>query len=163
MGYPMGRAPNPFANMAGPSHPFSAQQYHSSAADQLLGLQMLAARNTFTPPPAPATPKMRTQEEIIEQCKARLAEMEREAAELKAKEALPQCKDCRWAKHRSSANFIKCSQPLITGIEAKPKYVSSDMFGYTATLCGPEKALWEPRLSLITRIINWFTAPWRGY
>lgn len=30
-----------------------------------------------------------------------------------------------------------------------------------ATLCGIEKALWEPKLSIWQRIVDWFLQPWR--
>jgi len=112
-----------------------------------------------TPPSnvTPLTPKgHRTPEEIQAQLEARYAEMEAEA-ERKAKAALTACSVCRWA------NGAWCRNPLVIGIEQKLT-LNTDRYAGDASLCGPEKALWElpePKRNLWQRFIDWFLEPWR--
>lgn len=79
----------------------------------------------------------RTPEQITAQLRARLAEME---AEAKLPKWQTPCKTCRWA----SANF--CEHPLIIGLEKRLTWTwdhrQRDLHN---SLCGEEKALWEPK------------------
>lgn len=104
----------------------------------------------------PEVPQERTPEEIREQLEARYAEMEAEA-ERKAKAALTACSACRWS------NGAWCRQPLVIGIEQKLT-LNTDRYAGDASLCGPEKALWEevePKRNLWQRFVDWFLEPWR--
>jgi len=110
--------------------------------------------------PSNVTPKTsrghRTPEQIREQLEARYAEMEAEA-ERKTKDALTACSVCRWA------NGAWCRNPLVIGIE-QTLTLNTDRYAGDASLCGPEKALWElpePKRNLWQRFIDWFLEPWR--
>jgi hypothetical protein len=108
--------------------------------------------------PKPALPKTRTPEEIMAQLEARYAELERQA---QSPEMTMPCKDCRWMHGRQEMPY--CRQPLVQGFSGREKRaVDGGWLGTDATLCGPEKALWEPRLSWWQRFVEWFFAPWRG-
>lgn len=106
----------------------------------------------------------RTQEQIIADCEAAYAELlagiERkraaeEAARIEA--AKPKCAGCRW--HKRKPTYLKgyCHQPLVKGIGAAPEAYDGDYWGRTgkAKLCGPEKALWEPKLRWWEKIFDW--------
>lgn len=102
----------------------------------------------------------RTQEKIIAQCEARYAELEREAASPHKQRP---CKTCRFRAHPI---FEHCTHPLIVGFgEPDWCYDKNRDRGFNLSnrgnLCGPEKALWEPKPTLSQRIINWFFKPWR--
>lgn len=88
-------------------------------------------------------PQARTHEQILAECQARYDEMESEAA--KPELQFP-CSTCRWAVQ---GDWLSCRQPLVTGIAGKP------VDNWDARLCGPEKALWEPRQSLWSRLFDW--------
>jgi len=98
---------------------------------------------------------MRTQEEILAQCEARYRELERRAEAIKKLEAQPKCVDCRWAKSEYLGH--SCNQPLIKGFDERgPACFDSASYGkHRTALCGPEKALWEPKLSLPQRLWDW--------
>ena len=101
--------------------------------------------------PSPTLRPVRTEEEIAAQLAARMAELEEQAVGIRSMEELP-CKKCRWSE---TSSFIKCHNPLIKGFGDAP-YVDNDgSFERNAKLCGPEKALWEPRLTLWERFIAW--------
>lgn len=103
--------------------------------------------------------KMRTPEEILAQLEARYAELQRQA---QSPEMTMPCKTCRWSKY-SETDHPYCEQPLVKGFSTNDKRaVDGVWLGTDATLCGPEKALWEPRLIWWQRFVEWFLAPWRG-
>lgn len=92
----------------------------------------------------------RSQEEIIAQCEARLRILEREAERRGAEAAKPKCRDCRWVLDRNRGVFMKCREPLIVGFGDPVYAYDADAGGRRlCSLCGPEKALWQPRRSLI--------------
>lgn len=91
----------------------------------------------------------RTPEEIQAQLEARYAEMEAEAERLRA-QALTACSACRWGK----GSF--CKQPLVIGIEQEPTVnVDRHPEGRRNSICGPEKALWEPIPTRWQRFMEW--------
>lgn len=99
-------------------------------------------------------PRHRTQAEIIAQLEARYAEME---AEANSPAKLYPCKTCRFA------SGPWCRNALITGIGNKDVTHNDEYAGYANSLCGPEKALWEPRPpSLWRRFMNWIAALFEG-
>ncbi len=127
---------------------YQAQLHNAQASHQALLGQL--ARHAY---PENVTPirKERTPEEIQEQLEARLAELEQEA---QRPERLYPCASCRWAEKGTRRPY--CYQPLITGLEGK----SARRWAYDAlqadynVLCGPEKALWEPKRTWWQRILD---------
>lgn len=108
----------------------------------------------------------RTQEEIIAQCEARMAQLEREAEQVRERERLAAeaakaaCSKCRWAAPYSHV----CSNPLVKGFDqSEPgnvdwlsRYGRPSFSSYpNVALCGREKALWEPKLRWWERLIGW--------
>lgn len=108
---------------------------------------------------------MRTKEQIIAQLEARYAELERgrEEHETKKREekrkASLACKRCRWSYGGISLQY--CRQPLVRGYSTGNVKAMDNWTSPQATLCGPEKALWEWRWNLWRRFVDWFLAPWR--
>lgn len=89
----------------------------------------------------------RTQAEIVAQLEARYATLETEAAAREERSKLPDrlypCRTCKWGGDAA------CKNALIVGFRdeivwnwshVKPEYRDELLM-----LCGPEKALWEPR------------------
>ena len=99
---------------------------------------------------------MRTQEEILAQCEARYRELERRAEAIKKLEAQPKCVDCRWAESRYLGHI--CNQPLIKGFDERgPNCFDRTSYSkHHTALCGPEKALWEPKRSMPRRLLDWW-------
>lgn len=104
----------------------------------------------------------RTQEQIIADCEAAyaklLADIERKrAAEDAARidAAKPRCVGCRW--HKPTYPGATCHQPLVKGVGAAPEAYDTAYWGRQgkAKLCGPEKALWEPKLRWWEKIFDW--------
>ena len=91
-------------------------------------------------------PQARTREQILAECQARYAEMEREAA---MPERQFPCSTCTYG------GGTRCRNPLIIGIERKSVAVWDQTHPLEARLCGPEKALWEPRRPWWQRLIDW--------
>jgi len=89
----------------------------------------------------------RTPEQIMAQLEARLAEMERDAA--KPERVFP-CSACRWLDGRT-----RCKQPLVIGLGTWELNAEYGGEWRHAKLCGPEKALWEPRRTILQRIADW--------
>lgn len=89
---------------------------------------------------------MRTQAEIVAQLEARYAQME---AELESPAMKWPCATCRWADKFEAA---WCHQPLVRGLGEKVHMGmgATDRGKIIPRLCGPEKALWEPRRGLVT-------------
>jgi len=98
----------------------------------------------------------RTPEQIREQVEARYAEMERE---INSPAMQFPCKSCRWAAY--GPGYHDCIHPLVMGIKHVRARAMDDWVRPDATLCGIEKALWEPKLSIWQRIVDWFLQPWR--
>lgn len=98
---------------------------------------------------------MRTQEEILAQCEARYCELERRAEVIKKLEEQPKCVDCRWAESRYLGHI--CNQPLIKGFDERgPCCFDRESYSnHRTALCGPEKALWEPKRSMPERAWDW--------
>lgn len=103
---------------------------------------------------------MRSQEKIIQQCESRFKEIEQEAEK---PERLYPCKTCKFGS--GSGTHQKCHEPLIVGFK-EDGYVwawdCKDGSHLSARLCGPEKALWQPReqkKSLFKDIVIWFWVP----
>jgi len=104
----------------------------------------------------------RTQEQIIADCEAAYAELladieRRRAAEEAARieAAKPRCVGCRWHKPAYLNGY--CHQPLVKGVGGAPDAYDSPYWGRQgkAKLCGPERALWEPKLRWWEKIFDW--------
>ena len=109
-------------------------------------------RNITKAQSKPKQPELRTPEQIQEQLEARYAEMVEEA-KLKEKAALTACSICRWS------DGAWCRNPLVIGIEQKSELIA-DRGELHAKLCGPEKALFEPKRTRWQRFVDWFLEPW---
>lgn len=96
----------------------------------------------------------RTQDEIVAQCEARMAELEREAEAWKVLEQF----GCASCEHMTKRRYMwvvtemACQHPLVVGF-GKPLIVPFDEHR-VPRLCGPEKALWEQRPSLLKRLLR---------
>lgn len=101
---------------------------------------------------------MRTQEQIIQDCEKRYAEL---VAEKKRRDNDPiiqyPCKTCRWYSHDGEDGFCwgdkfpehhTCVAPLVKGFSKHGLRISR----YPHP-CGREKALWEPKISILERIL----------
>lgn len=108
--------------------------------------------------PPPPSKGHRTQEEIVKQCEARVAELEDQAA-LTVTSA-PLCTTCKFFD-----GIYNCSNPLIVGFDKVDNYRYdwlvacykgnyANLKTYKSALCGPEKALWEPRLSRYRKFLE---------
>ena len=128
------------------------QAASQSAVSQLLGMQNAYQNVQPIRPPHPG--KERTPDEIKAQLEARLAEME---AEANSPRWVAPCEQCKWRY----ASF--CINPFVIGLERKNTlHWDYSKEHHRNTLCGPEKALWEPRPTLWQRFIAWlltFTTP----
>ena len=94
--------------------------------------------------PVAPLPEMRTQEQIIAQIEARYAELEAEAQKPAIKWP---CHKCR---HSTS---LFCYHPLIKGFGSAVAHM--DRKYPEAHLCGQERALWEPELTILQKIAHW--------
>ena len=107
-----------------------------------------------TAPPA-LVPTMRDPEEMRVLHLQRLRELE-EAANQSHK--LRPCETCR---HKEG---WRCSQPLVKGFEKRGPYNMDDsdldIKGLVYQLCGPERALWAPKLTITIRIKEFFQLLW---
>lgn len=104
---------------------------------------------------------MRAQEEIVAQCEARVRELEAQAEDNRARVTpdpeKPFCSTCKWLVWPTTGSclyFARCHEPLIKGFgEAPYIYDAPDGSGRRdCALCGPEKALWQPRPSNMRRL-----------
>lgn len=105
----------------------------------------------------------RTREEIMAQLEARYAELEAEKAR---RDVAPRlnfpCTTCRWFEAGQTMAVVpittddKCTAPLVRGFDASWRlgrpWVRAEH--KIPPLCGPEKALWEPKLSFWQRFIE---------
>lgn len=89
---------------------------------------------------------MRTQAQIIVDCEARMAELERQAAE----RSKPRCRNCKWL-----VGFTGCREPLVTGFS---KEVPNAEMSDREHLCGSEYALWQPQETAAWRVPTWLKA-----
>lgn len=114
--------------------------------------------NAYAPKPEPKPMQaMRTREEIMAQLEARYAEIEAEANS--PRRQFP-CASCRWADKFEAA---WCHQPLVKGFGDRVHMGMGEEISKTIpNLCGPEKALWEPKQSIWQKFAAWFLAPWKG-
>lgn len=96
---------------------------------------------------------VRTEEEIQAQLEARYRELEAEGRQQDTS-----CVKCRWV-HSFQAGW--CLNPLIKGYGdgVHMGLGNSDRGKSIPPLCGPEKALWRPKLTLWQRLYNWFVDP----
>lgn len=102
---------------------------------------------------------MRTQEQIVAQCEARYAELEKEREARRYT-----CANCRWSSH--DARY--CNEPLVKGFDTRVWSYDNRfcVVDNTAiTLCGPERALWARRLRWWERAFLWLRSllPRRPY
>lgn len=100
-----------------------------------------------------------------------MAQLERRYAELEAEEARRKvdpklnypCKTCsHFVDERGSGIFgdiigsTYCKNPLVVGFGRRhPIDLMFGNKGAIPALCGPEKALWEPKLTLWQRLWRW--------
>lgn len=101
---------------------------------------------------------MRTPEQITAQLEARYAELRAEA-ERRSKDPrlLYPCETCRWFTVGYMNEF--CNEPLVKGFGSGHTLKS---WGSVRPnhLCGPEKALWQPRRNFLQRLIDWLASFW---
>jgi hypothetical protein len=112
---------------------------------------------------------MRTREQIVADCEKRFEELR---AEKERRDGDPRhihpCATCRWAKGDYKPEL--CTEPLVKGFgepHAFRQYaISAEEYMRTwqdgegriwnfPKLCGPEKALWQPKPTWWQRIIEW--------
>ena len=92
----------------------------------------------------------RTTEQIAAQIEARKAEIEAEAQTPAYR--FP-CRTCKWQLQTlgspSFPSLRHCSEPLVVGLDyPRPLDLS------IPPLCGPERALWQPKLSWQQRLLR---------
>ena len=129
----------------------------AEAAGRVVGAQSVTLR------------AVRTEEQIQAQLDARLAELEAEAALPARRFPCTECTHFRW-KWDALKEGALCENPLVVGYGGKAFSAMDggrpDDWCYKyldrAALCGPEKALWQPRIStkrgighLWQRLTNW--------
>lgn len=143
--------------------PLDAQMQNGNARIAALAAALRNAHRTGGYVPKDEQPSgERTQEQIIADCEAAyaelLADIERkrtaeDAARIEA--AKPKCAGCRW--HKPTYPGATCHQPLVKGVGAAPEAYDGGYWGRQgkAKLCGPEKALWEPKLRWWEKIFDW--------
>lgn len=96
---------------------------------------------------------MRTQAEILAQCEARYAQLEAQYEEMKRKSERS-CATCRFGSGLGDAQ--KCREPLVVGFDKrgfKWAWDCNDFSQHQSALCGPEKALWQPKLKWWQKLI----------
>jgi hypothetical protein len=124
--------------------------YHERDIRSVMPAPLRAATANHANPFANVTPlnapQARSQAQIVAECEARYAEMQREAA--KPERQFP----CYTCVHGGGT---RCRNPLIIGVERKSVAVWDQTHPLDARLCGPEKALWEPQQSWWQRLIDW--------
>jgi len=99
-------------------------------------------------------PERRSPEEMRALHERRLAELEEEA---KRKSRTRPCKTCRYGI------AARCIHPLIKGFDTSAPFNMSFEIGHhglVGELCGPERALWTPQLTLKLRIKEFFLTRW---
>jgi hypothetical protein len=102
---------------------------------------------------------MRTPEQITASLEARYAQLRAEAERRKRDPEINMpCTTCRW--HQVQYMNELCLEPLTKGF-GSGHILKSWGSPRPNHLCGREKALWEPRRSIIQRVIDWLLAPWR--
>ena len=93
----------------------------------------------------------RTAAQIATQIEARKAEIEAEA--LTPAYRFP-CRTCKWQREFGGSwtfpSWRYCKEPLVEGLEQP-----HDLRMGIPALCGPERALWQPKLSWWQRLLNW--------
>lgn len=92
-------------------------------------------------------PQHRTPEQILAECQSRYDQMVQDAA--RPEHQFP-CSTC------AHGGGTRCRQPLIVGIERRSVSVWDGSKPAGARLCGPEKALWQPRKPVWQRVVDWF-------
>lgn len=102
----------------------------------------------------------RTHEEIMAQLERRYSELKAET-ERRAVDPvlLYPCKTCRFRS--GSDTFPRCSNALVNGYDTESKDAVDYLIKHETNslvrkhLCGPEKALWEPKLTWWQRLWRW--------
>ncbi len=93
---------------------------------------------------------MRTREQIISDCEAAYQRLKEEA---ESKVITNPCYECD-----HSILGVWCDHPLVKGFGEQPFLgMEEELQPSNASLCGPEKALWEPRRSFLQRLFEWIT------
>lgn len=119
--------------------------------------------------PSTSTPKgHRTPEQITAQLEARYRELGEQAKRHAERAKLQGCESCRWFRLNTrewvSDNnrriYARCVEPLMKGFDEEP-HKSLEFRQLDLSLCGPEKALWQPKLSWWQKIWDWFVEHWR--
>lgn len=136
-----------------------AQQNAFSQTDAEFRKALACAGGNVVPirEPEPVEEKLRTPEEIEEQLEARYEELCQQAANVPP----ASCANCRFLSNRGSDGYRwsqrehileygSCSNALVKGFAPYGPTASS-----TPALCGPEKALWEPRFTRWQRFCLW--------
>lgn len=103
---------------------------------------------------------MRTQEQIRADLESRYSEIEAEHMRRIQDPSMQRtCKSCRWCEDGGlGKRHLKCREPLVIGFYKHGwtwAYDCNDITVDLAKLCGPEKALWQPKPTLWQRIIEW--------
>ena len=93
---------------------------------------------------------------------ARYAQLEAEAASPRLTMPCSKCRHMEWGL-KSIVMDGECNHPLVKGFATGPVVLSFAEARYEnpASLCGPEKALWEPKRKWWQRLYDWFVAPWK--
>lgn len=98
---------------------------------------------------------MRTQEQIHRDIDRRFEELKREAESPARVRPCQKCRHFAGYKYPSIKETPKCRNPLVKGFEKRP--VPLDFGSMASHLCGPEKALWEPKWNPFREAWVWFT------
>lgn len=102
---------------------------------------------------------MRTQEQIVADCEARMRQLEQEYELMKNRRV---CSDCQWYReidhdgyHWYGSYYKKlyatCHEPLVKGFRQHGIRVNQNPMP-----CGKERALWQPKLSVWQKFVQLF-------
>lgn len=108
--------------------------------------------------------EMRTPELIAQQLKERVAELEAEAEKPARKYPCKECTHYAGYRWKYLKQGEQCGNVLVKGFSKEYPWAQDEaerQSTITNRLCGPEKALWEPRLPWWRKLWNWFLAPWK--
>lgn len=108
---------------------------------------------------------MRTQEQIIQDCEEKYKEIQEEAEKRDNDPKIQKsCHSCKFCYRRSVNlyNHYECEEPLVKGfkkevfIGKQGRSLTDDDDAWSIPMpCGPEKALWKPKVSIFRRIYEY--------